>query len=168
MSYSITQVLYDWMHEKRIVTLVAKEMGVKDSTLSAKLRPSNPQAKLTADELVPLFEAFRRVGYGKESEGVLYEFIQALQNRDAHLENDETMIPLVLSLAKRLGMLSECAGKIDTINDDGELVRLCTMLRTEVLPVILRMEAIVDARLKKIRSGRFAENAEFEPVVVCR
>jgi hypothetical protein len=166
MSYSITQVLYDWMHEKRIVALVAREMGMIDSTLSAKLRPSNPQAKLSADELVPLFDAIRREGYEKELEGVLHEFIQALRDPGSLLESDEPMVPLVLSLARGLGALSECAGRIASTTDEGELVKMCTMLRTEVLPVVLRMEALVDSRLKKVRKGQLAQSPQLDPALV--
>ncbi len=33
MAFSITQVIYEWMHEKRIVTAVAQEMRSKEGTL---------------------------------------------------------------------------------------------------------------------------------------
>lgn len=154
MDYSITRVLYDWMHEKRIVTLVAQEMGMKDCTLSAKLRPSNPQAKLSADELVQLFSAVRQVGYGKELSGILHEFVRACQGTVEFEADGTDMIPHVLELVRGLGLLSDVAGRIATISDEEELIKLSTMIRTEILPVVLRMESLVDARLEKLRGHR--------------
>jgi hypothetical protein len=159
MSFSMTEVLYEWMHELRIVSAVAQEMGIKESTLSAELRPTNAHAKLGVDELVPLFNAIRKIGYGTELEGIQHRFIGAL--RDSNLtEMPETdMVPQVLALARGLGILCDCAGRIPQLSDTAELSRLCTMLRTEILPVVLKMESMMASRLKDIRREEAAELA---------
>jgi hypothetical protein len=126
-------------------------MGIKEATLSAQLRPTNPHAKLGADELIPLFQAIRNIGYGSELEGILHRFVGALRDSE-HAEIPETdLVPHVLALARGLGILSDCAGRIPHIRDEVELTRLCTMLRTEILPVVLKMESMMASRIKDIR-----------------
>ena len=151
MAFSISQVLYDWMHEKRIVSAVAQEMRIKEATLSAELRPSNPHAKLGADELIPLFQAIRNIGYGSELEGILHRFTGALRDSDLSEIPETDLVPHVLTLARGLGMLSDCVVRIPQVQDEVELTRLCTMLRTEILPVVLKMESMMTARLRDIR-----------------
>jgi hypothetical protein len=150
MAFSITEVLYEWMHEKRIVTAVAREMGTLETTLSAKLRPSNPHAKLGADELAPLFQAIRRVGYGAELEGILHRFIGEIRDTEFTEIPETDLVPQVLALARGLGILCDCASRIPRIQDEAELTRLCIMLRTEILPVVLKMESMITARIKEM------------------
>ena len=152
MAFSITKTLYDWMHKRRIVSEVAAEMGVKDVTLLAELRPTTPNAKLGADELIPLFQAIRTIGYGKELEGILYQFVCGLRGSEA----DGTVIiddmrDHVVELAKSLKMLFECADCLPRLTDAEELARISTMLQTEVLPVVLQMTRIVQSRLETAR-----------------
>jgi hypothetical protein len=154
MAFSITQALYDWMHERRIVSSVAREMGMNENTLSAELRSHRSQAKLGADELIPLFEAIRRIGYGRELDGIIHQFCAALHNGTPDEDNDGDLVPHVLTLTKSLGILSECAARIPQSVDESELARVSIMLRTEVLPVILKMEDMVSARVKDLRSRR--------------
>ena len=141
------------MHKRRIISDVAREMGANESVLSAKLRPNNRQAGLRVDELVPLVNAVRRLGFGKELDGVLYRFVASLKDEEVQTQSSKTsgMLPQILTLAKGLGILSECAARIDGIGDASELERLAMMVRTEVLPVVLQMEYILSRRLEKVR-----------------
>ena len=50
MAASITDVLYDWMHGRRILRLVADEMGVKESTLYAELGRRNQDLEVLSPE----------------------------------------------------------------------------------------------------------------------
>jgi hypothetical protein len=154
MAASITDVLYDWMHRRRILRLVADEMGVKESTLYAELGRGNANAKLGADALVPMFQAIRRVGWGDELEGILHNYIEQLKGTDYDAVSDEDLIPHVLTLGQSLGILSECAARIQQISDESELVKLIIMLRTEVLPVVMKMEATLETRLKTVRKKK--------------
>jgi hypothetical protein len=160
MSYSIAQVLYDWMHEKRIVLPIAREMGINPSTLAAELRQQRTQAKLGADELIPLFNAIRRIGYGSELKGILHQFVAEMEGREVADLPDQDLIPHVLRLNRSLGILADCAARISTISDEAELARIYTMLRTEVLPVILKMESTVASRIKDIRKSKRGVTAE--------
>jgi hypothetical protein len=154
MSFSISETLYDWLHDKRIVASVAREMGINVGTLYAKLSPTCAPSKLSADELAGLFDAIRRIGYGSELRGILHDFIAEIQGKDSLAIPDQDLIPHVLTLTRCLGVLSECAGRVSEISDEEELVRLRRMLRTEVLPVVLQMEDTIEARLALIRKGR--------------
>jgi hypothetical protein len=162
MSFSITNALYDWMHEKRIVTAVAQAMGMKDSTLAAQLRPASLGHKLGADDLIQLCEAIRKIGYGRELQGILLQYHQALDEGTAVDPGDADLVPHVLKLVQTLGVISECAAKIPTITDEDELTKLCTMLRTEILPVVLQMESAIVTRLKTIRKRK--RESIFEPL----
>jgi hypothetical protein len=154
MSASIAERLYDWIHERRIMSALAQEMGVKESTLSAELRPNQSSAKLGADSLVPLCQAIRNIGYGKELDGILHEFIMDLRGTNPLSIPDKDLVPHVIIMARGLGVLSSCAAKIPRMNNEAELVQLCTILRTELLPVIMQMDATIDARLRVLRKGK--------------
>jgi hypothetical protein len=151
MAFSLSEALYEWLHKRRIVSEVAQEMGVKVVTLSAELRPTNPQAKLGVEELRPLFAAIRRIGYGKELEGILHHFVESLRETDSEAVPDEDMFSNAVILAKSMGMLFDCADRVSTMRDEAELVKLSTMLRTEVLPAVLQMEKMVQKRLKVVQ-----------------
>jgi hypothetical protein len=148
--YSITRVLYEWLHKRRLISVVAQEMGMKDATLSAELRPTNPQAKLGADELVPLFEAIRRAGGGDAAKGILHRFISELKGEDLRNIPDRDLVSHMLELHRSLGILSGCAARVPDIVDTSELMKLKLILRTEVLPLVLRMEAVIDARITSL------------------
>jgi len=155
MSASITETLYEWMLRRRIMTEVAREMGVNVNTLAGELRPSNPQAKLGADELTPLFAAVRRVGYGHELRGILHGFIRDLKGEnDLTWADEREFVPNALMLSKCVGLLCDSASKLDQIEDEAELARMRSMIRSELLSVAVRMEAIVDSRLTKLRRNR--------------
>ena len=150
MSQSITEILYRWMLDSRIITDVAGEMGWSGCRLSAELRPGS-QAKLGADELVALFAAIRRVGYEKELRGILHRFIAELKGDVLRSVADEDLVPQVLRLTESLGVVSSCASRISRMKDVAELKRIKTMLRTEALPVVLQMEDIVAARIQALQ-----------------
>ena len=153
MSYSVTQALYDWMHEKRLIRAVAREMGISESTLAAELCPGRG-AKLGADELISLFHAIRRIGYAEELNGILYNYVGELKGTELADVPDQDLIPQVLKLSKSLGILSDCAARIGQISDEDELTKLNTMLRTEVLPVVMRMESTISSRIHAIRTSK--------------
>lgn len=147
MAGSITEILYDWLHKRRLVTATAQRMGMNPITLSAKLRPSNGQAKLGADELVPLFNAIREMGYGKELAGMLHRFIADLKGRERQTIPDEQLEPLIVQLTRGLAFFSEFAVRVPSQTNKVELARMRTMLRTEILPAVLRLEATIERGL---------------------
>lgn len=153
MSYSVTQALYDWLHEKRLIRAVSREMGISESTLAAELCPDRG-AKLGADELIPLFQAIRRIGYGDELNGILYYYIGELKGLELAHVPDEDLVPQVLKLSKSLGILSDCAARIAQISDEDELSNLNTMLRTEVLPVVMKMESTISSRIQAVQKSK--------------
>ena len=154
MSFSITKALYEWLHEARIVSEVAAAMGKKEVTLSAELRPTTPSAKLGADELVPLFHAIRKRGYEQELEGILYQFMDGLQGREpeASPESGE-LCDHAVYLARSLNALFDCADRLPRTTEPEELAQFSTLLQTELLPVVLTMNRIVQSRLDAIRHG---------------
>jgi hypothetical protein len=154
VEYSITLVLYEWMHERRIVSAVAQVMGISGSTLSAKLRPTAAQARLSADELVSLFAAIREVGYRTELEGILHGFNEACRGIESVKTGPVAMVPQVLALAKGVGVLSDSAGRISRMNHEADLQRLCIMVRTEILPIVLQVECLLMRRLEKVRKNK--------------
>lgn len=155
MSTPITETLYEWMHRRRIMTEVAREMGVNVHTLAGELRPTNPQAKLGADELAPLFAAIRRVGYGHELRGILHGLVRDLKGEsDLSWADEREFVPNALMLSKCVGLLCDSATKLDRIEDEEELVRMRSMIRSELVSVAMRMEAIVETRLTKLRRQR--------------
>lgn len=151
MSSSISRTLFEWMKEKRIIAAVAKRMGIAKSTLSSELRSSNHQAKLGADELVPLFQAIREMGYETELRGIVQRFMQELEGEHTEPATTDQYSPQLLTLVKCIGVLSESAARIDNLEAAPQLIRLKTMIRTEILPAICKMEDIVESRLAHVR-----------------
>jgi hypothetical protein len=154
MCYSITQVLYDFLHNNRIMTEVAQEMGRNSSTLSAELRPNHTRAKLGADELLPLFKAIRVIGYGDQLDGILHEFMMHARGDNVNGVTDSDFIPLTLQVNHSVGLLSSVAERVSKSTDEKELVHASSILRAEALPVLVRMGTIIDSRLDKIRANR--------------
>ena len=161
MSAPITQILYEWMVKRRIVSLVAREMGVNPGTLSAELRTHNPHAKLGADDLVPLCRAICRAGYEKELRGLLHPFVGELMGQAADTVDDKQFVPSVLNLSRCVGLLSESATRLNQIEDERELAGIRTMIRTELLSVAMLMDAIVADRIVKLRRKRKQADREF-------
>ncbi|MBU0507205.1 hypothetical protein KKH27_00015 [bacterium] len=150
MGFSIVDVLYEWMCERRIITAVAQQMGVSEATLSAELRRRKSQAKLGADELIPLFNAIRAIGYGDELKGIVHRFIRELRGEELSQVPDRDIVPLVLELTRGLGILSECAAAASRADNKKELETLRRMVRHEILPVVLRMESLIEHRLQQL------------------
>jgi hypothetical protein len=154
MSYSITQVLYDFLSQNRIMSEVARDMDTVISTLSAELRPTNSHAKLGADELVPIFNSIRNIGYGDKLEGILHEFYMHARGDRVNGVTDIDFVPLTLQVNHSVGMLSQVAERVSRTSSEKELVRASAILRAEALPVLVRMGTIIDSRLEKIRAKR--------------
>jgi hypothetical protein len=154
MDFSLTNALYEWMHERRIVNAVAREMGVYETTLHAELRPTNHSAKLGADTLIPLCRAIRRLGYGHELDGLLHQFMREMRDCSDNQREEKDIVSQVLTLGRSLGMLAECADRIPHITDEAELVRLATAVRTQVLPTVMQIESIIANQLVKVRKKR--------------
>ncbi len=154
MGTPITQILYDWMVERRIVSLVARKMGTNPATLSAELRTKSTHAKLGANDLVPLCNAIREAGLGRQLDGLLHPFVEELMGDLPDAVNAEEYVSSVLSLSRCVGLLSESATRVNQIEDEQELTRLRTMIRTELLTLTMRMDAIVDTQLARLNEGR--------------
>jgi hypothetical protein len=167
MKPTITQVLYEWMLEQRIISNVAREMGVSCIKLSAELRPTHSTAKLGADDLVPVFRALRKLGYAPEARGILTYFIQDLKG-ETQIEPGE-LIPQLLSLYQLTGVLSSCASRLRESNaEEAELAKLDHLLKTRVLPVVLGIQCTVAKRRrdlhKKSSNGRITKKEVREAV----
>jgi hypothetical protein len=160
VSRSIVETLYYWMHSRRIESEVATEMGIPVATLSAKLSPARPQAKLGADELVPLFEAIRKIGYENELQGVIYRFVRELKGEDLQQTADEDLVPQMFSLLRSMGILAQIADGISRNDNVAELEKMRTMLSTEVLPVVLQMESILTSRIHVLHPPKSISVAE--------
>ena len=147
----ITDVLFLWLHKQRLIAAVAREMGVNESTLSAELRPKLPLAKLGANQLVPLFDAIRRLGYGAQLDGILSRYIAELKGESADVTPlDSDLTPYVLTLYRCLSVFPAGDTLLSGIKDRAELASLSVLLQTEILPMVLRMDAMVNARLEAV------------------
>jgi hypothetical protein len=151
MAGTITEVLYDWLHKRRLVRAVAERMGMNPITLSAELRPTNGHAKLGADELIPLFDAIRDLGYGRELRGILQRFIAELKGKDWLSIPDDRLEPLIVQLTRGLAFFSEFAVRVPSRTDERELMRMRTLLRTEIIPAIMRLEDTIERSLGRVR-----------------
>ena len=167
MKNSISRVLYEWLHERRIVAVVAQHMGMDKSTLSAKLRPCTNRARLSADELLLLVDAVREAGYGKELKGILHPFMEAMRGTEPVSITPTDLMYRMRDLGKGIYTLFDCAARIPKMNDEEEIRRLKIQVRTEVLPVVLQMEELLDQRLKKVTDAKLYRSreprVEFEP-----
>lgn len=159
MAYSITDALFDFMQRRRIITAVAHQMGVCETTLSAELRRQKTQAKLGADNLIPLLNAIRAIGYESELRGILFRFIKELKGEELYSTADDDLIPQLLKLTAGLGIICECAASVPRIADEAELRRIRNMLRSEILPALLKMDDTVERRLSALRgrNGKLAD-----------
>ena len=152
MVSSITRTLHHWLKENRLTVAVAQRMGISESTLSSELRNSNHQAKLGADQLVPLFHAIRDLGYGAELDGIVARFVKELEGEESQPASVEQFSALLFEMMDGIGVLSKSANRIDAIKTERELMRLKTKIRTEIIPAVFKLEDIVDTRLEQVRS----------------
>jgi hypothetical protein len=157
---SLSHVLFIWLHERRIVADLARHMGIDKSTLSAKLSPRKNRARLAADDLIPLFDAIREIGYGKELSGILHPFLEAMQGTDPVNINPADQVAQLAALGKGVSTLFDCAARVPQMKDPEELRRLKIQVRTEVLPLVLQMEAILDQRLQKVTKAEHVHGSE--------
>lgn len=77
--------------------------------------------------------------------------MQELEGEHAEPVTADQYSPQLLTLVKCIGVLSESAARIDDLEATPQLVRLKTMIRTEILPAICKMEDIVESRLAHVR-----------------
>jgi hypothetical protein len=154
MSHLISMELYNWMNERRIESEVAREMGVPVATLLAELCPGRASAKLGADHLVPLFDAIRRIGYGREVQGILYRFVQELKGEELADAPDDDLVPQILRMVQSLGSLSARAIRVSPDTNATELQKIRILLSTELLPVVLQMEGLVATRIESLRTAK--------------
>ncbi len=161
MDFVLTQALYDWMHERRIVAAVADEIGMEKSTLSAELRPACTSAKLGVDTLIKLCHAVRQLGYGKELDGILHQYFDALKGPATAEPTEKNMQTSVIELTKTLGILADFSDRIYQITDEAELVKLNTMVRTVIFPTVMQIESIIESQLSKIRRKQIALATEY-------
>ena len=133
MDGSITKVLYEWLLKRRIISDVAAEMGLDGSTLAAKLRPKATQARLTADELIPLCQAIRKAGaqYSKELDGILHRFTRDLFGAEPVKADPTVLLSSVFELSKGMGELLSNTEQIAKSNDPDVIRRLQTLVSSE-------------------------------------
>jgi len=129
-------------------------MRLDASTLSAKLRPNANQARLSAEELVPLCDSIRKMGYGVELDGILHRYILLLQGRRLAKAGRKTMMSHVMKMGKGMSVLMDWADRGHATDNPEEIRRLMMMIRTEMLPEILQMESLLDRRLKRVNRTR--------------
>ena len=160
MNDSISKALYYWMHKRRIISTVAQNLGVDESHLSAKLRAGKNRSRLSADDLIPLCEAIRESGYGQELKGLLHPYLEQMYGEESLGEDEAAQTANLQALGKSVSTLFDCAARVSRMTDADELKRLKLQVRTEVLPVVLQMEALLEQRLKKVTTKKPAPLAE--------
>lgn len=154
MEYSISHVLFDWLSQKRLVSAVARQMGMNESTLLAQLRPTTHTAKFAADDLLPLFNAVREAGYGEELAGILCEYSQRLTGE---IKPEATRADLQNQMVKLMGAIGTISTQLSDESrhsSERDLVSLLNILRTEVMPIIVQLENDLADRLGKKRRGQ--------------
>lgn len=151
MEHSITQVLYDWLSQKRLVSAVARRMGVNENTLLAKLKPGTTTARFTADELLPLCDAIRDAGYGEELIGIMKEYSELLLGEIRATPNTSDLQLQMVKLMTAIGSISAQIGDKARHSTEKDLVVLLNKLRTEVLPIVVQLEADLSDRLRAVR-----------------
>jgi hypothetical protein len=147
---SISRVLYEWL---RLVSEVARALGADESNLSRKLRANKYRTRLSADELFPLLDAIREAGYGEELVGMLHPFLEGMRT-EAFCADPGNLMAHMQKLGKGVTLLFECAARVPQMNDPDEIRKLKIQVRTEVLPVVLQMEDLLDRRLEKITKSK--------------
>ncbi|MCB9358270.1 MAG: hypothetical protein H6508_00040 [Calditrichaeota bacterium] len=162
MSYQISEVIFDWLHRKRLISTVARHMGVVENTLIAKLRPTTQTAKLAADDLIPLFEAIRKAGYGNEFVGIVREYTRRLEGELRDIPGSLDMQSQIYRLMSGIGSIAEHLVDSARHSDEKEVVALLNKLRTEVLPVVMQLEATMADKLSQIRKLRRSSGEEPE------
>lgn len=151
MSYQISEVLFDWLQKKRLISAVARRMNVVENTLIAQLRPSTSTSKFAADDLIALFDAIRDEGYGAELVGIVKEYTDRLHGEIKNLPGELDMQVQIYRLMSGIGGITERLADSAKHSSERDLVALLNKLRTEVLPVVLQLEAILADRLDKVR-----------------
>ncbi len=164
MCASITCTLYEWLKQKRLMAAVAQRMGIPHSTLAAELQGEKYKAKLGADELIPLFRAIREAGYGAELDGILKKFIRELQGEELISASADDFGQLLFGVIQGIGVLSQSAAQIESLNGRRELVKLKTKIRAEIIPAVYKLEDIIDTRLSAARKTVATKSTESVPV----
>jgi len=154
MAYLITEVLFDWLQTKRLISAVARRMGVNENTLISQLRPTTNTAKFAADDLVPLFDAIRDAGYAQELVGIVREYAERLQGDIQTLGSNESEQTQLIRLISGVGAIAEQLADSTKRSSEPELVALLNKLRTEVLPTIIQLEANLADKLTSIRKNK--------------
>ncbi len=147
MCTSITRTLYECLKQKRLMAAVAQRMGIPHSTLAAELQGEKFRAKLGADELIPLFRAIREVEGGAELDGILKKFVRELQGEEVDAAAAEEFGQLLFGVIQGIGVLSQSAAQIESLNGRRELAKLKTKIRGEIIPAVYKLEDIIDSRL---------------------
>ncbi|MCC6475602.1 hypothetical protein IT157_00990 [bacterium] len=154
MAYQITEVLFDWLQKKRLVSAVARRMGVNENTLLSELRPTTNTAKFAADDLLPLFDAIRDVGYGYELVGIVKEYGLRLQGEIEQISGTPDMQAQVFRLVSGIGSIAEHISDRAKHSSEADIVALLNKLRVELLPSLVELEAILADRLENVRQRK--------------
>lgn len=164
MCASITRTLYEWLKQRRLMAAVAQRMGIPHSTLAAELQGEKYKAKLGADELVPLFCAIREIDGDAELNGILKKFIRELEGEEVMAATADEFGQLLFGVIQGIGVLSQSAAQIESLNGRRELAKLKTKIRAEIIPAVYKLEDIIDARLSAARKTAATKSAESVPV----
>lgn len=151
MQYSISSVLFDWLQRKRLISAVARRMGVNESTLMSQLRPTTNTSKFAADDLLPLCEAIRDAGYGEEMIGIIREYTDRLVGEIKTTPESGDLQLQMVKLMSGIGSVSAMISDTARHSSEKDLVELLNKLRTEVLPIIVHLEVILSDRLAASR-----------------
>lgn len=154
MAYLITEVLFDWLQKKRLISAVARRMGVNENTLISQLRPTTNTAKFAADDLVPLFDAIREAGYAQELIGIVREYAERLQGDILTVGSQESEQTQLMRLVSGVGAIAEQLADNTKRSNEADLVTLLNRLRTEVFPTLLQLEANLADKLSAVRKHK--------------
>ena len=167
MTSSISYTLYLWLKEKRLMEAVAKRMGKPHSTLVAELKGAKYRSKLGADELVPLFQAIRETDYRTEFEGILKKYLRELGGEQTEFVSVHQFGTLLFSVMQSVATLSKPGDRIENLKTARELSLMKTKIRTEIVPAVYKLEAIVDDQLALMRERRSeSRQTNMEPIPI--
>ena len=86
-------------------------------------------------------------------DGILSRYITELKGEPADVSPlDSDLTPYVLALYRSLGAFPTGDTPLSGVKDRAELAGLSVLLRTDILPMVLRMDAMVSARLEAVPS----------------
>lgn len=154
MDRPISHVLHEFLTSRKILTEVARQIGMKSATLNAELSPTVKNAKFCIDDLVRVVFAIRKIGYGDEFDAILHEYFETLNDYELQTKSTDNLAVLTANLMAKTAALADSTVKlIDSSDDISQLKSLQSMIRSDLLPTCMRLIHTVEKRLGESEPG---------------